>query len=70
MFLRSPDDVLLARWEASPRAPLTDLPPREELARQKAEREDHYRRWAEVTVDTSLGSPDEVAEEIAAALQA
>jgi len=65
VFLDARDDVLLARWAATPRAPLTDSPPAEELARQRRERCGVYDRWAWLTIDTSRASPDECAESIA-----
>ena len=50
---------------ATPRAPLTQLAPADELARQRAERMSLYREIADLTVDTSRASPDEIAETIA-----
>jgi shikimate kinase len=70
VLLDADDDVLLARWAAAPRAPLTDLPPRQELARQRAERSRVYERVAGLVVDTSRLSLDETAEAVADALDA
>jgi shikimate kinase len=64
-LLDARDDVLLRRWTATPRAPLTDLAPAAELARQRAERMPVWRETARVTVDVSGVSPDEAAESIA-----
>ena len=65
VLLDAPDDVLLARWTAAPRAALSDLAPAAELARQRAERVALYREIARATIDVSEASPDEVAEAIA-----
>jgi shikimate kinase len=65
VLLDATDDVLLARWAATPRATLTGLPLRQELARQRAERMAVYRDVARVTMDVSETSPDETAETIA-----
>jgi shikimate kinase len=65
VLLDAADDVLLRRWAAAPRAPLTDLPPAAELARQREERMAVYRETARVTLDVSSTSPDETAEAIA-----
>lgn len=65
VFLDAPSEVLLARWIAAPRAPLSDLPPAKELARQRRERCAIYSELAWLAVDTSRGTPDESAEEIA-----
>ena len=65
VFLDAADDVLLARWTATPRAPLTGLPPALELARQRAERVPVFRRVAAAQVDTSRISADDAAELIA-----
>ena len=69
VLLDAPDDVLLARLAAAPRAPLTDLAPAAEVARQRAERVPIYRELAGLTIDTSKLTPDECAEEIAAAME-
>ena len=66
VLLDASDDALLARWAATPRAPLTPLSPRDELARQRAERMPVYRRLARAAIDTTRVSPDEAAERIAA----
>jgi len=66
VLLDAPDDVLLARRAASPRVPLTNLPPSEELARQRAARMPVYRAAAALTVDVSTLDPEAAAERIAA----
>jgi shikimate dehydrogenase len=65
VLLDARDDVLLARWAAAPRAPLTGLPTAAELARQRAERMPLYRETARTVVDASDATPDEAAETIA-----
>jgi shikimate kinase len=65
VFLDPPSEVLLARWDAAPRAPLSDLPPAKELARQRRERCALYAELAALTIDTSRESPDETAESVA-----
>jgi 3-dehydroquinate dehydratase type I len=65
VFLDAPSEVLLARWIAAPRAPLSGLPPAKELARQRRERCGVYAEAAWLTLDTSRGTPDEAAESIA-----
>jgi len=65
VFLDPPSPVLLARWDAAPRAPLSGLSPAEELARQRRERCGLYADVAWLTLDTSRGPPDETAESVA-----
>lgn len=69
VHLDARDDVLLARWAATPRAALTSLPPDAELARQRAERSSVYAQAADLTFDTSDAPPALVAERIADALE-
>jgi 3-dehydroquinate dehydratase / shikimate dehydrogenase len=66
VLLDAADEVLLARWTATPRAPLTSLEPAAELARQRTERGPLYAELAWLTVDTSSRSPDDAAEAVAA----
>jgi shikimate kinase len=65
VLLDAPDDVLLARWAAEPRAPLSALALPDELLRQRAERMPLYVQLRRLEVDTSLLTPDEAAEHIA-----
>lgn len=66
--LDAADDVLLARWAATPRAALRALPPAEELARQRAERDGVHAALARITLDTSVLPADLLAEHAAAQL--
>jgi 3-dehydroquinate dehydratase type I len=65
VLLDAKDEVLLARWAATPRAPLTPLAPAAELARQRAERGPLYAEFAWLTVETSSRTEDEAAEAVA-----
>ena len=58
----------LERLAREPRAALSDLDPGAELARQRNERWGIYRDIADVVVDTSKASKDEIAGELAARL--
>ncbi len=64
-LLDAPDDVLLARRTASPRAPLTALSPQRELAAQRAARMPIYAKLAGLSLDVSASLPDELAERLA-----
>ncbi len=66
VLLNASDDAILRRWAAAPRAALSDLPPREELGRQRAERMDLYRRFAWLELDATNAAPDAAAEALAA----
>jgi shikimate kinase len=66
VFLDCPAETLIERADAGYARPaLTDLEPDEEIRQTLAARLPLYRRYAEVTVDTSLLSPRESAEWIA-----
>lgn len=71
-FLFAPPEVLAARIAAAPelRPPLTSLRPEDEVAALLAARAGHYRRAAAAGFDTSVQSPAEIAEAIAAAIAA
>lgn len=66
VLLDAPDDVLLARRAASPRVPLTALPPADEVAAQRAARMPVYRAAARLVVDVSTLDAEAVATRIAA----
>jgi len=65
VLLHAADDELLARWQQTPRAPLSNRPPPEELRAQRAERMPLYRALATLTVDVSDIEPLETAEWLA-----
>ena len=73
VWLRAPAEVLWERISADPasadrRPALTGQPGFEEVARILAERQPHYERAADIIVDSSRGSPEEIAAEIATQL--
>ncbi len=58
VFLQAPVPVLVARQEVAPRAPLTDLALRDEIAQLLAERWDYYTAVSHMQLDTSSANVD------------
>jgi shikimate kinase len=70
VWLTASVDVMLSRQATDPttaarRPALTALPGRDEVVALLAAREQHYRAVAELTVDTTNVSPDELAADLA-----
>ncbi len=65
VLLHAADDELVARWQQTPRAPLSDRPSSEEVRVQRAERMPLYRALATLTVDVSDMNAVETAEWLA-----
>jgi shikimate kinase len=69
VWLRAPAETLARRTRGGEHRPWLDEDPTAWLGATSAQREPLYRKVAAIAVDTQEGSPDEVAERIAAWLR-
>jgi shikimate kinase len=69
VWLHAPPEVLAKRATGATHRPWVDNDPRAWFERVTAEREPTYRSLADVTIDTSAGSPAASADAVLAALQ-